>query len=476
LKRSFPLQSSVYIFNGGDTDGITTGLANGWRTLGLGADINTSDAKNARPGSSTSLSAIVEPFIEPDQKGRLVLATSTPFNAFSEGGMVLDIWLYGSVLIRGALKIKNLKSERESLSLTLANLAAADPATNTSRLLGPADDGWYRLQINLASLVENALKLPSDSATVPTPDVWDAIVFEDVSKQGFDIFIDQMRLVPSATDAPGARAEGNPVDGCVGSACNPILTAASVTSDLVPLYGGDIIAQDANAPSPVIARLRPGVSKGEILALCAELTGAEGRFDGSCTLQPLFNNTGEINGEVKAQEELEAPVEWPFLAITASTEADVRAMRSALQDVVDYFDRDKEVTTFYSNRKLAGSLTEVLRERGLKEAKAMLAEEEEKETLESNVAVEEEPVGGEAADNVAAAIMLLPTVLLESEELSQEIDQTAPTLLQEDSSTSNSAPSSPAIELAEEFSEPPTVEIKSRDAAVYAYCSGTPWK
>ncbi|KAL4517072.1 hypothetical protein Ndes2437B_g06685 [Nannochloris sp. 'desiccata'] len=466
-------QNAVYIFNGGDTNGIITGLADGWMAPSLGADVNTSDAENARPGSSISLSAIVEPF------SPLVLATMTPFNASSEGGTVLDIWLHGSVLIRGALKIQDLASGRESSPLVLANLATANPVTNTSRLLGPASDDWFWLQINLASLLENAPKPSLDSTTGVSPNSWDSIVFEDISGRGFDIFIDQMRLVPSDPDALGAPASEtgeeieSPVDECVGDACNPILTAASATSDLVPLYGGDITAQDANSPSPVIARLRPGVSAGQVLALCEELTGSSGRFDGSCTLQPTFNNSGEPNGEVEAQQDLEAPVEWPFLAITATTEGDLRAMRSALQEIVEYFDRDKEATILISNRKLAGSLTEVLRKRGVRGVKAMLAEEEKNETLESNAAAaEDEPVEGTAAASVAAS----PSS--ETEEINRKIDQKiAPAPSQKKNSTSVSASSPPAIEILEELSElaSPAVEVESSDLAAQAYCSGIPW-
>jgi hypothetical protein len=429
----------------------------------LGADVNTSDAENARPGSSISLSAVVEPFFP------LLLATMTPFNASSEGATVLDIWLRGSILIGGAFKLQNLNSGRESSSLVLANLAAANPVGNTSRLLGPDSDGWFRLQINLASLLKNAPKPLSDPTTVSPPDSWDAAVFEDISGQGFDVFIDQMRLVPS-TDALGSRAAetgeeiDSPVDGCVGAACNPILTAASTITDLVPLHGGDITAQDANSPSPVIARLRPEVSAGQVLALCEELTGPGGRFDGSCTLQPLLNNSGETNGEVEVQQELEAPVEWPFLAITATTEGDLRAMRSALQEIVEYFDRDKEATIFNSNRKLAGSLTEVLRKRGVRGVKAMLAEKEKK------AAVEEEPVEGTAAASFA------PSPSSANEEINRKIGQTAP--VPKKGSTAVAEPSSPAIEIVEEFLEPtpPDVEIESSDVPVHAYCSSTPWK
>jgi hypothetical protein len=299
-------------------------------------------------------------------------------NLSTANAPVLDVWLRGSVLIRGALKIQNLNSKSESKPLILANF---DP---NFRLFGPANDDWFRLQVNLASLLFGD-EMDSSSK-------WDSIVFEDISGQGFDIFIDKMHIVPSFFLAE--------VDEKNNKNESPILiTAAAAFTNVVPLYGGNITAQDANSPSPVIARLRPGVSTAQVLALCKELTGAGGRFNGSCTLQSALDDTTSTStNELKAQD-LDAPVEWPYLAITASSERDLKAMRNALQEMVEYFDRDKEATIFIGNRKLAVELTAKKQGmRGVKKKMMMVVEvpEEEEQKVGAAPAVEANDVTTQA--------------------------------------------------------------------------------
>jgi hypothetical protein len=422
----------------------------------IGADINTTDSENARPGSIISLSATVPPF------SPLLLATTMPLTVCSSeaGATVLDIWLRGSVLIRGALKIQDLDSGRESKPVILANLATATPVTATARLLGPASDDWFRLQVNLASLLseKNAAKCSETS--------WNSILFEDISGQGFDIFIDEMRLVPSATSSAAGEVDSLAVedrkDKCVGTACNPILTATSTNSDLVPLYGGDISAQDATTPSPVIARLKPGVSAGQVLGLCNELTGSGGRFDGTCTLQSTVNDT--FTGEIQA-EDLKQPVKWPFLAITAKTESDLKAMRSALQEIVEYFDRDKKATILVNSRKLAGEFTDMVRQRGIKEAKKMLAAANSEKPTER----ERKKLVAAAAD-ISAAAVASPS--------SEEIDAKIIHQIEPATRNATSTASPPAIEeLAAALSATAAApSVESKNVAIKAYCSSTPWK
>ena len=303
------------------------GLSENWMAPSLSTPVNISDSANARTGSKTCISALVEPF------ANVVLSSMPPF---SSADTILDTWLHGSALSRATLRLQDFNAGRMSSEIILAN-TIGQPTTTTYRLLGPTEDNWFRLQVNLVELTSKAPGPPNpDSANL-----WDAIIFEDASGQGFDIYIDKMHLIPSVknTSNSGGGASG---DSCVGTVCNPYLTASDITTALVPLYGGDVVAQ-SDGSSPVIARLLPGVTAAQVVALCAELTGPEGRFNGNCTLQSTTDVT-------TASTE---PVTWPFLAITAGSESDLKAMRSALADQVEYFDRDK--TASISRRALKES-------------------------------------------------------------------------------------------------------------------------
>lgn len=121
--------------------------------------------------------------------------------------------------------------------------------------------------------------------------------------------------VPKAANA-SSLADQN---ACIGSACNPaLITPASVDQvDLVPLYGGDLAA-DIVGPTEVIAKLAPGSTVGDVAALCAELAGhlnttdSQVRFRGNC--QAGVENVAGI-------QSVTAPVTWPFLFISAESEA-----------------------------------------------------------------------------------------------------------------------------------------------------------
>ena len=183
-----------------------------------------------------------------------------------------------------------------------------------------------------------------------------------------------MTLVPiiSSNSAAAAAAPGGGIedDSCIGNAaCNPILTASSLPTDLVPLYGGDFVDAAAGAPSPVIARLLPGVSLGEVAALCSELSDPlQGRFHGNCSLQSTASAAAHAQSIVTDPA---TPVDWPFLSISAQSEADLKAMRRALQNVVEYFDRDKTATIttvgapHFENTKYTGDRNEAAARPGI---------------------------------------------------------------------------------------------------------------
>jgi hypothetical protein len=271
----------------------------GWASRSFGASVDPESVALRRPSSPASLLAEVKPYAS------FVLATDKPFPAAG----VLDIWLTGSALTQASLTLSDSSGLRTTRRLPLVSVPAA--GDGVARLLGPDAAGWSRLQVNLQELASTAAP-PRPSQ----PNSWDGIIFADTSGQGFTLLLDDTNIVPATTaPAPAPSPEGGAT--CVGVACNPVLDAASVESDLVPVYGEDVgIADVSGGPAEVIARLEANVTAGQLAELCAELAGAlqgarQQRFRGECTL-------GVPHGEATVQD-IDAPVDWPYLSIVAET-------------------------------------------------------------------------------------------------------------------------------------------------------------
>lgn len=281
-----------------------------------------------------------------------ILEASPPFNA---SAYIFDAKLKGSVLTRSAVRLEDSRGKRESTDIPLYTINGSSGPT--ARLLGPDNDGWHTLQINLGQLVQNTAQ-PSSPLS---PDLWNRIVFQDISGVGFTLVLKSADLVPViSSSSEGTNGTTNSSAACVGQACNPILEASSVQESLVPLYGGDVVASDLNmGPSEVIAYLTPGTTLGDVAALCAELAGTldtpdkQARFNGSCSFGVAPQDTLSI-------KDIEAPVKWPFLSIAAESEADLLAMRALLKDRVTYFDRNKMATVNSSRRFLRDEMDENL--------------------------------------------------------------------------------------------------------------------
>ena len=288
------------------------GLRGGWAaSASFGTEHNLTDPASSRPGSNFALVAAARPF------AALVLSSRTPFNSSS----VLDAWLCGSALTNAALHLEDSRGGRTSTTLPLTLASGSPPAANVydgvARVMGPLDDGWSRLQVSLAALAEGA----ATPRTPLTADAWDRIVINDVSGKGFNLSLDSAVL--RAASPAGAGAPAN--TSCLGAVCNPSLAAAAVEQTMVPLYGGELAASDLDGPSAVIAKLAPGSTAADVATLCAELAGAldtperQARFRGACkrTPEPL----PQLVEPLGSKDQGEPPLDWPFLAIAAQSEA-----------------------------------------------------------------------------------------------------------------------------------------------------------
>lgn len=314
------------------------GLKPGWSFSTLGATLNNATAFKPRPGTNYSLNAVVRPF------GMVSLASIVPFNATQS---VLEAFCQGSVLGKASLQLRDLNGGRVSSSLLLPNTPDSENP-DIVRLLGPDESGWFRVQVNLQALTANASTVTSP---FQSPDLWDIITLTDVSGTGFRLVLSEMSIVTiknTATNASEATSQGG--TQCVGSACSPYLVPTDFATPLVPLYGGDVVAT-ADGSSPVIAKLAPGTTKAQVAQLCAEMGGHlvtpfSNDTNTTGTQLPRFNATcvPDSANFVAVDVNPTAPVDWPFLAIKAATEEDLKAMRAELVGTVTYFDRDKKAS------------------------------------------------------------------------------------------------------------------------------------
>ena len=309
---------------------VTEIYANGtlfdpWMVVPSDARTNLVDTTLTRFPSTYSLSISAAPF----ETISLISALPPGINLTSITATVLDIWLSdtSSILTRGAVFLKDYDTGVSSNKITLANLYGSQ-GSPTARVLGPTDDGWVRLQVNLAMLSQKQT-------------TWNSIVFTDVSGRGFDANFDSISLlqVDLLANGGGGNTTTAPFPSPPASTNQALLLIpASVNSALVPLYGNaDVAIATATTPNPpanVIARLLPGVSSSDIQALCTELESiGSGRFDGKCT-SPVVAGTHHTK--------------LPFLSLTVRSEADLKAMRASLGGMIEYFDRDKRVVSISS--------------------------------------------------------------------------------------------------------------------------------
>jgi hypothetical protein len=309
--------------------GLAPGVIDDSRGAALGATFAPLDA--TRP----ALNATVVPF------GEFALLALAPFNASA----VLSALLRGSALSRAALVLEDAAGRRAGLPLCLADRAAHAAA---ARVSGPSDAGWFHLDAALAATTAGAAPPPRGR-----PDLWNRLVFRDVSGKGFELLLAEARLVPTA--APDPLADPARRDA---AAIYPL-----AFGELVPLHG---LSASADGPRAVVAHLRAGVARGAVAALCAELAGrgrGAPRFRGACAPAGAAEEgalalalaedgadgaDGAADGDVLAADgparALAAPVEWRFLALTAASDADLLAMRAALRAQVEFFEADGQVS------------------------------------------------------------------------------------------------------------------------------------
>ena len=294
----------------------------------------------SKPGSAGSLRAAVLPF------GQLVFSSLEPFNVSS----VLDVWLKGSVVSNAHLAFESSSARRSSEPVSLVSLTSgaseADVETaSVARALGPDDDGWWRVLVNLPALLVGSgeggdavlsdLLGPSPSSKGVEGVGWDRMVFLDASGGGFEVAMEDAWLRPILGAAPPGIE--NCTEDCDGILAQGDLSAASVEQTMVPLYGAGDLSASSVGPTDLVARLAPNTTASELAALCAELESAapDTRFNGACRVEKTDIQAASVSPDTL--------VEWPFLALTAASPADLKAMRSVLVGRVDYFDIDGDV-------------------------------------------------------------------------------------------------------------------------------------
>jgi hypothetical protein len=311
------------------------GLSPGWNLAARGAtSIVYTDAERACSDGPSSLSATVEPW------GSLTLEAAEPFRSYT----VLDAWIKESAVYNAELRLESTKDNRISDVLPLWG-ANQDPAI--SRLMGPDDDGWYRLQVNLDALIGI---YPNSGRKGGASSTWNRISFTDASGEGMTLLLCNTAIYPASQQEDASPApEGDVQASCVGAACNPALADAPIEPELVPLYGGDVVADSLGPPRPVIARLKPGATRVDALLICAKLEGAVvdeqiAAFRGRC-LRDFADVDGTVDGDgddaataVAVSEENDGA--WPFFTFTVESEDDLMAMRADLVDVIEFFERD----------------------------------------------------------------------------------------------------------------------------------------
>ncbi|KAL4856963.1 Extracellular serine proteinase [Chlorella vulgaris] len=301
------------------------GLSDNWRWAGYGCvDCVLDDRVRHRSGSASSLYARLAPW------GSSVLETSLPFRATS----VLDAWVKGSVLTKGAFYLQDSRSRCQTRRIILSSAT-----TGEARVLeGPTADGWYHLQVSLASL-GTGYTLQLDTAYLYASD---ALPFQAAAEQD--------RSAPFPCSGPGC--EERPAAA----------VAATPSTKLVPLYGmeeaaqaaaggGRVTAQGANASAAgagtFILRLKPGVSSQELAAICRELSSHSraSRFNGSC-LDMDMGTPGKAPA-LGVGTPGTPTVDWGFHTFSVATAADLLAMRRLLVDQLQYIERDGTATLDY---------------------------------------------------------------------------------------------------------------------------------
>lgn len=281
------------------------GFQAGWSSSSFGASVESADPLLHRSGSPESLFVKVAPY------AALTLAATTPFNSST----VLNSWIKGSALTRAKFYLADSASLRSSPALALYR---ASRNRNLSRLLGPDDQGWYLLQVNL-----HALAAPAARPAKGNADTWDRLVFSDIGGKGFQLLLDDTVLLPlpkaATATRPAPQGRPNVTAACSGVVCNPLLAdMGPVKSKLVPLYGMQnfSVSSADTGPSTLIARLSRGTTAGDVAKLCAELMGElpaaeQQRFKGSCRY--------DVDPEAAATQDMDAPVGWPFLVVTTES-------------------------------------------------------------------------------------------------------------------------------------------------------------
>ena len=293
----------------------------------------------SKPGSAGSLRAAVLPF------GQLVFSSLEPFNVSS----VLDVWLKGSVVSNAHLAFESSSARRSSEPVSLVSLTSgaseADVETaSVARALGPDDDGWWRVLVNLPALLVGSgeggdavlsdLLGPSPSSKGVEGVGWDRMVFLDASGGGFEVAMEDAWLRPILGAAPSIED----CDKCYSK----LSIEASIERVMVPLYGAGELGADGDEPTDLVARLAPNITTSELAALCKELESQSSntRFNGACKGEEMDVQAANVTPD--------APVEWPFLALTAASPADLKSLRTTLVGQIEYFDIDQTARIFNS--------------------------------------------------------------------------------------------------------------------------------